>query len=139
MTLAEHAPAARKATALIAVLKRAAQRGRNGARARADLGDLAIGVVAHHHAGRIARQALRRSRGNVRATLEDRLATRIGVRQHRGIDVDHDLITLPPKYPARFPGAGPSRRRARARPPPAARWWALPENRPRTPVPRDRP
>jgi len=55
---------------------------------------LAIGVVAHHHAGGIARQALRRSRGNVRAALEDRLARRIGVRQHRGIDVNHDLIPL---------------------------------------------
>jgi len=30
----------------------------------------------------------------VRAALEDRLARRIGVRQHRGIDVDHDLIPL---------------------------------------------
>src|SRR5882724_974532 len=107
VTLAERASAAREAAAVIAMLKRASQRGRNRAGARADFGDLAIGVVAHHHAGRIARQALRRSRGNVRAALEDGLA--------------------------------PSRRPAQARPPPAARWWALPENRPRTPVPRDRP
>ena len=50
--------------------------------------------MAHYHAARIARQPLGRLRGNVRAVLDDRLPRRIRIREHRGIDVDHDLVTL---------------------------------------------
>ena len=32
--------------------------------------------------------------GNVRAVVEDRLTGRIRVRQHRRVDVNHDLVTL---------------------------------------------
>jgi hypothetical protein len=39
--------------------------------------------MSHHHPAGVARQALRRSRGNTRAILED-----------RGIDVDHRLVAL---------------------------------------------
>ena len=51
-------------------------------------------VVAHHHPARIARQPLRRSRGNARPVLEDGLAGLIRVREHGGVYVDHDLIPL---------------------------------------------
>jgi hypothetical protein len=51
--------------------------------------------VPHHHAARVARQALRRSSWNAWAPLEDGLARRLGVRQDLGIDVDHDLVALP--------------------------------------------
>jgi hypothetical protein len=50
--------------------------------------------VAHHHTARVAREAPRRFRGNVRAPLEDGLARLIRVCQHRSIDVDHDLVSL---------------------------------------------
>ena len=50
--------------------------------------------MAHDDTTRIARQALRRFRGNVRAVLDDRLPGRIGIREHRRIDVDHDLIAF---------------------------------------------
>ena len=50
--------------------------------------------MAHDHAARVARQALRRFRGNADAVLEDGLAGMIGVRQHRGVDVDDDLVAL---------------------------------------------
>jgi hypothetical protein len=53
-----------------------------------------VAVVPHHHPARVARQALRRSRGNARAVLEDGLARLIGVRKDLGIDVDHYLVTL---------------------------------------------
>ena len=66
----------------------------NGPRARADLFDPAIRGVAHDHAARIARKALGRSRGNVHAILEGRLTRRIGIREYRGFDVDHDLVAL---------------------------------------------
>jgi hypothetical protein len=50
--------------------------------------------VLHHHAARVAGQAPRRFRGNVRAVLEGGLAGCIRVRQHRSVDMDHDLISL---------------------------------------------
>ena len=53
------------------------------------------GVVPHHHAAGVARQALGRFRGNARAVLEDGLARRIGIRQDFGVHVDHDLVALP--------------------------------------------
>jgi hypothetical protein len=49
---------------------------------RPDLHDIAVPIAAHHNAARVARQALRRFRGNARAPFEDRLARRITVGQH---------------------------------------------------------
>ena len=48
----------------------------------------------HHHATRVARQTLRRFRGNARAVFEDRLTRRIRIRQYRRVDMDHHLIAL---------------------------------------------
>ena len=50
--------------------------------------------MLHHHAARVARQAPRRFRGNVRAAVEDGLSGLIRIRQYRGIDVHHDLIAF---------------------------------------------
>ena len=50
--------------------------------------------MAHHHAARVARQALGRFRGNVRAVLEDGLTRRVWVREHWGIDMDDHLVPL---------------------------------------------
>ena len=76
------------------MMQRAPQRRRNGARPGTDFDDPAIRIVSHHHAARVARQTLRRFRRDVRAVVEDRLAGRIRVRQHRRVDVHHDLVTL---------------------------------------------
>ena len=46
-------------------------------------------------AARVARQAPRRFRGNARPVLEDGLAGLIRIRERRGVDVDHDLVSLP--------------------------------------------
>jgi len=81
------------------MLKRAPQRRRDGARPGADLGDPSVSVVPHHHAGGVAREALRRFRGDAHAAFEHRLAWRIGVRQHTRLDVDDHLVSL-----ARGPG-----------------------------------
>jgi hypothetical protein len=78
----------------ISMMQRAPQCGRNRARARPDLHDAALLIVTHHHAAHIAREPLRRFRGNARATLEDRLTRLFGVRQHGRIHVDHHLIAL---------------------------------------------
>jgi hypothetical protein len=51
-------------------------------------------IVPHHHPAGVARQALRRFRGNARAVLEDGLARLIRVRQYRGVDVNHHLVPL---------------------------------------------
>jgi len=53
-----------------------------------------VGVVPHHHPAGVAGQALGRSRGNVDPLVEHRLARCFGVRQHRGVDVDHYLIAV---------------------------------------------
>jgi hypothetical protein len=50
--------------------------------------------MSHHHPACIARQALRRFRGNARPVLEHGLAWLIRVGQHLGIDVDHHLVPL---------------------------------------------
>src|SRR5438477_7097342 len=92
MALSEPSAAPGKATALVAMLERTPQRGRNRACARADVGDATVSIVAHHHAARIARQPLGRLRRNLSAALDDRLPERVGVCQHRRVDVDHDLI-----------------------------------------------
>ncbi len=94
MALTEWQPAAPEAATAVSMLQRAPYRGRNRAGPRADFGDPAIRVVAHHHAARVARQASGRFDGNVRAVLEDGLAGRVRIGQHRGVDVDDDLIAL---------------------------------------------
>ena len=50
--------------------------------------------MSHHDPTRVTRQTLGRFCGNVRAVVEDRLTGRISVRQHRRVDVDHDLVAL---------------------------------------------
>jgi hypothetical protein len=81
MPLAEREPAARKAAAAVPVMERAPQRRRDCPRPDPDLDDTPVGIVAHHHPARVARQARRRFRGNVRAPLEDGLAGLIRIRQ----------------------------------------------------------
>src|SRR5215469_15929493 len=86
MTLSERHAAAGKATTLVAMLKRAPQRGRNRPCSCSNLGDSSISAMAHHHAAGVARQPLGRSRRNARAAFEHRLARRIGM--------NDDLIAL---------------------------------------------
>ena len=50
--------------------------------------------MPHDNSARVAGQAPRRFRGNVRAVFEDGLARLIRIRQHRRIDVHHDLVAL---------------------------------------------
>jgi hypothetical protein len=83
MALAEPDSAAREAAPAVSMMERSPQRRRNRACPSADLQQAPVCVVAHHHTAGVARQALRRSRGNARAILED-----------RGIDVDHHLVAL---------------------------------------------
>src|SRR5439155_3138310 len=85
MPLAERPTAAREAAAFVAMVQHAPERGRNGPGTGADLFDPAIRSVPHHHPARVAGQAPRRFRGNVRAVLEDRLPRRLRVGQHRRI------------------------------------------------------
>jgi hypothetical protein len=94
MALGEAYATAGEPTAPVAMLKCPPQRGRDRPRPRADLGDAAVRVVAHDHAGGVARQTLRRFRGNVRPVLEGRLARRVRIGQDRSVDVDHDLVAL---------------------------------------------
>src|SRR5262245_1664041 len=72
MALAEAHPAAREATAAVAMVKRAPYRGRDRAGPGRDLDRAAGPAVLHGQAARVARQAPGRFRGNVRAVLEQR-------------------------------------------------------------------
>ena len=94
MPLAESACTAWKAASAVSMMQRPPQRRRNRARPRPDLDDAPVLVVPHHHAARVAREPLRRFRGNARAALEDRLTGLLGVLEHCGIDVHHHLVTL---------------------------------------------
>jgi len=62
-------------------VERSSQRRRNRPGPGTDLHDPAVPVVPHHHPAGVACQALRRSRWNARAVLEDGLALMIRVRQ----------------------------------------------------------
>lgn len=93
MPLAERQPAARKAATEVPVMQRAPQRRGYRPRPGSDFHDAPIRIVPHHHPSCIARQAPRRFRGNVRP-FEHRLTWLIRVREHGGIDVNHDLIAL---------------------------------------------
>jgi hypothetical protein len=94
MPLAERGLAAREAAAAVTMVERPPQRRRDRPGRGTDFQQAPGGIVPHHHPAGVARQALRRFRGNARAVLEDGLARLIGVRQHRGIDVHHHLVTL---------------------------------------------
>jgi hypothetical protein len=94
MPLAEREPAAREAATAVSVMECAPQRRRDRPSSRPDLHDPPVWIVPHHDAARVARQAPRRFRGNVCAPLEDGLTGLIRIRQHRSIDVDHDLVSL---------------------------------------------
>ncbi len=94
MPFAERQSAAREEAAAVAMDERSPQRRRDRPRARADLHDPPILVVSHDHAARVAREAPRRFQGNAHAALEDRLSRLIRIREHGGIDVDHDLVPL---------------------------------------------
>ena len=94
MPLAERQPAAREATAAVPVVERAPQRRGNRPGPGPDFHGAPVLVVPHDHAARVARQAPGRFRGNARPVLEDGLAGLIRIRQHRGVDVDHDLVAL---------------------------------------------
>ena len=76
------------------MVERSPYRGRNRASPGRDFHHTPIPAVLHHHSARVARQALRRFRGNAHAVLEHGLAGRVGVRQDGRVDVDHHLIAL---------------------------------------------
>ena len=93
MALTKPRAAAGKATALIAVVQRPSEGRRDRSRSRADLRCVAILIVPHDDPACVARQALRRFSGNAGA-VENRVTSGIGIRQHDGIDVDHDLVAF---------------------------------------------
>jgi hypothetical protein len=71
---------------VIPVLKRATQCRRNRPGASADFDHAPVRVVPHDDPARVARQALRRSRGNAHAVLEGRLSDLIRIREDRGVE-----------------------------------------------------
>ena len=94
MALAEANAAAGEAAAVVSVVERAPQGGRNRATTGRHLHDTAVSGVLHDHPARVAGQAARRFRGNVRPVLEHGLAGLIGAGEGRGVDVDHHLVAL---------------------------------------------
>src|SRR5256886_16811648 len=94
MALPEPDPAAREPATAVTVMERPPEGRRDRARSGRDLHDATIETVLHHHPAGLARQAPGRFRGNVCAILEDGLAGLVGIRESRGIDVDHHLVAL---------------------------------------------
>jgi hypothetical protein len=94
MALPEADSAAWEATAAVAVMQGTPECRRNRAGPGRNLHDPTIYTVLHHNTARVARQALRRFRGNAHALREDGLAGWIGIGEHRGVDVDDHLIAL---------------------------------------------
>ena len=94
MALAEADVAAGEAASTVAVLEGTPQSRGNRARPGGDLQPAALGVVAHDHPARVAREALRRFRGNANSVVQDGLAGVLGVGQHRGIHVNDHLVAL---------------------------------------------
>jgi len=86
--------ATRKAAALIAVRQRAADRGRNVARASANVQQLAILAFLQRHERGIADQASRRLRRNRAAMFDMAAVTAPFARQCRTIHAHHDLVAL---------------------------------------------
>ena len=85
---------ARKAAAVIPVLECASQCRQDRPGPGADFDHAPVRIVSHDHPARVARQPLRRSRGNALTVLEDRLSGLVRIREDRGVDVDHDLIAF---------------------------------------------
>src|SRR5437016_3368046 len=108
MALPEADSAARETTAAVSVMQRAPERWRNRAGPGRHLDDSTVDTVLHHHAARVARQALRRFRGNARAVLEEGLTGLFGVGEHGSVDVHHHLIALA-RRAGNAPGAEPGR------------------------------
>jgi len=94
MALAERYPAARETAAPVAVLECPPQGRWNGPVPGAHLHQTARLVMAHPHAAGVAREALRRFRGNAHSVFEDGLPWMLGLRQHGRIDVHHHLIAF---------------------------------------------
>jgi hypothetical protein len=94
MALADPDGAAGEAAAAVPVLERPANRRRDRPGAGCDLDDPAVRSVLHDDPARVARQTPGRFRGNARAVFEEGLARRLGVGQHRRVDVDDHLVPL---------------------------------------------
>jgi len=94
MALTEADAAAGEATATVAMVERAADRRRNRTRTRAHFDHLAVRIVAHDHAARVAGQAAGRFRRNARAVFQHRLAGCFDVGEHRGVHVNDHLVAL---------------------------------------------
>ena len=76
------------------MLQRPPQRRRNRPRPGSDLHHPPLRVVPHHHPARVARQPLRRSRGNVAPLFQHGLAGLLRIRQHSSAHVDDHLVPL---------------------------------------------
>ncbi len=50
--------------------------------------------MPHHDTAGVAGQAPGRFRGNARTIFEDGLPRLVAIREHRGVDVDHDLVSI---------------------------------------------
>ena len=94
MPLADTHSAPREAAAAVAMVQRSPHRRGNRARPRPNVHHPALLVMLHHHAARVARQAARRFRGNVRPILEDGLAGLIRIGQGLRVDVNDHLVAL---------------------------------------------
>jgi len=94
MALDEAGSAPREATAVVSMIQGSPDRRRNRPGPGGYFHDTTVPAVPHDYAARIARQSPRRFRGNVCAVLQDGLAGRIGIRENRGVDVDHDLVAV---------------------------------------------
>ena len=76
------------------MLKRTPQGGRDRASPGADFYQPPVLVVAHDDAARVARQTLRRSRGNAEAVVEDGPAVMIRIGKDGTVDMDDNLEAL---------------------------------------------
>jgi hypothetical protein len=94
MALSEAAMAPREAAVLVPMVEGTAEGRRNRPGPRPDLDHAAVSVVSHHHAAGVARQALRRFRGNAGAPLEEGLAGLVRICQDLGVDMYHHLVAL---------------------------------------------
>ncbi len=92
MPLGDPDVAAREAAAPIPMLQRSSQRRGNRPRPGPHLHHSPVLVVSHQHPARVARQALRRSRGNVAPPFQHGLAGLLRIREDCGVYVDHHLI-----------------------------------------------
>jgi hypothetical protein len=79
----------------VAVGERAAEGGRHGAGAAADVEHRAVRAVGHHHLRRVAGQPPGRFRRNVLPVLQRRAAPLAPRRQRLGVDVDDHLVAIP--------------------------------------------